>query len=277
MRSDFRGMTMLMKRLVLAAVLFGVAGCSDNNPAAPPGPDAQPPQDGQPPRDLTSPYKDMLTPGYYQAGAFKAEIDAFLGAVRQVRFGHPLKDTAGQVPSFSVPAMGNFGAGKGPTGTSQHHPAVDMHVANKATKVTLYAAHDGLVATYKNADKYRHYVSITREIKDAGGKAVGKLVTLYAHVDLDLDEAAALSLNGKKISSGEVVSRNLYAGTVGGAHLHFEVRYYRPADAGTESFYGLGSNKAFTEKSAGGWSYGFWDPAAGYGYADTKNHGLNLH
>ena len=65
---------------------------------------------------------------------------------------------------------------------------------------------------------------------------------------------------------------------MGGPHLHFEIRYYRENDTGYEEFYGSGTgpnaNLDFTEPSAGIWSYGFWNPDIGYGFADPRNHGL---
>ena len=60
----------------------------------------------------------------------------------------------------------------------------------------LVAAYDGVVATFRDAPKYRHYISITKIITDKDGKELGKLVTLYAHVELDLDEADGLVMDG---------------------------------------------------------------------------------
>lgn len=146
------------------------------------------------------------------------------------------------------------------------------------TKVALYAAHDGRVTTFRDAPKYRHYLAITKEVLDEAGESPGKLVTLYGHIDLDLNEADGLSLYGKEIRKGELMSRHLYSGTRGGPHLHFEVRYYRPGDAGDEAFYGLsmpGSDPAeLSVASAGPWTLGLWNPNVGYGYADPHNHGI---
>jgi hypothetical protein len=210
---------------------------------------------------------DMMTPAYYN-GELKAEADAFLAVCHNVKFHHPLEDTRGNVPTFTAPAWGSFGAGKGPTRTEQHHPATDL----KMDEVALYAAHDGVIVTVRDTPKYRNYISITQIIKDAKGKELGKLVTLYGHVDLDLDEADGLSMNGKRVKAGDLISKNLWSGTKGGPHLHLEIRYYRPSDNGTEEFYGFRQ----TVPGAGDWPYGKWNPDVGYGYGNPKSHGLIL-
>ncbi len=140
-------------------------------------------------------------------------------------------------------------------------------------KVAIYAAHDGVVATFRDAPKYRNYISITKIITDADGKELGKLVTLYAHVDLDLDEADGLLLDGTQVKAGDLISKNLWSGTRGSPHLHFEIRYYRPSDKGTEEFYGFRESVP----GAGDWPYGKWNPNVGYGYGDPKSHGLSFH
>ena len=91
----------------------------------------------------------------------------------------------------------------------------------------------------KDAPKYRQYLAITKDIVDGDGFLLGKLVTLYAHLDLDLDEADELLMNGQSVAPGDLISTHFYAGTVGGPHLHFEARYYRSNDIGNESYYGL--------------------------------------
>ena len=110
------------------------------------------------------------------------------------------------------------------------------------------------------------------------GTLLGRLVTLYGHIDLDLDEADGLSLDQKQIRKGDLVSRHLYSGTRGGPHLHFEIRYYRPGDAGDETFYGLSlpgsENAELSQASTGPWPLGNWNPNVGYGYADPHNHGI---
>ncbi len=223
--------------------------------------------------------EDLLTPEYYVSGEsspFREEVDGFLFCVRQERFHHPLANEAGETPAFNVPANGVFEAGRGPGGTAEYHGAVDLHVGNQATAVDLFAAHDGVVSTFRDAPRYRHYVAITKTVENCG-QMVGKLVTIYAHIDLDLDEADTLFLDGQYVSKGDLVSRNLYANTVGGPHVHFEVRYYRPGDVGDERFYGSpfgpgGGNPDLTEPSAGPWSFGFWNPGVGYGHANPQNH-----
>ena len=208
---------------------------------------------------------DMMTPAYYN-GDLEAEADAFLDACQRIEFHHPLENERGEKPSFDAPRWGVFGAGKGPTKTEQHHPATDL----KMDEVALYAAHGGMVATFRDAPKYRNYISITKIITDEDGEELGKLVTLYAHVDLDLDETDGLLLDGKTVEAGDLISQNLWSGTRGGPHLHFEIRYYRPTDDGTEEFYGFRQ----TVPGAGDWPYGKWDPKHGYGFGDPKTHGL---
>ncbi|MCK4998066.1 MAG: peptidoglycan DD-metalloendopeptidase family protein [Anaerohalosphaera sp.] len=231
---------------------------------------------------ISDDYHDMLTPGYYsvEGSPSSGEVNTFLYYARKERFHHPLENDSGQIPQFYVSAYGVFGAGKGPTGTSQHHPAVDIYIAQSENNTMIYAAHNGYTATYRDALKYRHYLSITKDIEDHNGQIIGRMVTLYAHIDLDLDEQDNIHLDGQYVNKGDLVSKNLYSGTMGGPHLHFEIRYYRPGELGTESFYGfvgpLGST-ILTEPSAGDWSYGYWDPYTGYGFAEPKNHGIFLY
>jgi len=224
---------------------------------------------------------DMLTPAYYHAeteSAFRVEVDRFIASVREVDIQHPLSTEAGGFPTYSIPEMGAFGALKGPNQDVQYHPAIDLYVEGRQSTVNLYAAHDGVVRTMRDLPKYRHAITITRDVFDSDGALLGKLVTLYGHVDLDLDTASGLLLNGQAVAAGDLISRHLYAGTMGGPHLHFEIRYYRPGDGGDEEFYGGRAgphgNPLFTEPSAGTWSYGFWHPTIGYGYADPRNHGI---
>ena len=170
---------------------------------------------------------------------------------------------------------GKFGAGIGRTQIVQYHPAIDMYMENGNTEVNIYAAHDGYVRIYRNAPKYRHFISITKDISDDSGKLLGKVVTIYGHVDLDLDSSQNIIIKNKQVHKGDLISKNLYHDTRGGPHLHFEVRYYRPSDNGDEEFYrfeDVEGKNIFTEPSAGQWEYGFWDPDTGYGYANPDNH-----
>lgn len=222
----------------------------------------------------------MYSPGYYGSDAdLKAKINAMAKQCHQVDFKHPLAQADGSLPSFKVYRWGSFGAVKGPQGKNQtHHPAMDFHVGNRSTNVTLHAAYEGRITTFRNAPKYRHYLALTRNITDKEGKLLGKLVTIYAHIDLDKDEADGIKLNGKDVRQGDVVSKHLYSGTRGGPHLHFEIRYYRPTDQGDETFYGMKlpfmRNSNLTAKSNGPWKLGYWNPEVGYGYADPRNFGI---
>ena len=222
---------------------------------------------------------DMLTPEYYLSSkgeTFKDEVDKFIGYVKKDTFWHPLRDVRGLVSEFIVPTNGEFGAGKGFDGTSQYHPAVDLHVDDNETNVNIYAAHNGYVSTVRDAPKYRQYVSITKDIKNDNDQIIGKLVSIYAHVDLDLDEAGSLFMDDKYVNKGDTISKHLYSGTVGGPHLHFEIRYYRASDIGNEEYYGSRSLD-LTEPSAGIWSYGYWNPKVAYGYGNPINYGLSFY
>jgi murein DD-endopeptidase MepM/ murein hydrolase activator NlpD len=218
-------------------------------------------------------FQDMLTPAYYNADAddpFRHEMNRAIYYFQREPLHHPLQDGTNSLPQFTVQAV--FGSTKG-WPPNQYHPAVDMRMGTGETAVELFAAHGGIVATYRDALKYRHYLSISKTIMDDNGQPVGMLVTLYAHIDLDLDEDDGLFMDGQTVAEGDLVSRHLYSDTVGGPHLHFEMRYYRPGDTGEENFYGIiGAN--LTEPSAGPWIYGKWDPTIGYGFGDPKNHGL---
>ena len=234
--------------------------------------------DSDPANDV---FHDMLTPAYYQSEpgeAFRDEVDRFIHFARQIPVQHPLADPGGRLPGFAISEMGSFGAPKGPRQDAQHHPAIDLYLLGRGTVVDLYAAHSGTVTTARDVDKYRHVLAITQEVIDDKGKLLGRVVTLYGHIDLDLDEADGLFMDGQTVEAGDRVSGHLYAETVGGPHLHLEIRYYRPDDRGTETFYGgrtgPGGNASLTEPAAGAWSYGYWDPEVGYGFADPRNHGI---
>jgi len=212
----------------------------------------------------------MLTPAYYEDDVIRQKVDALIAVCRKQTMHHPLVNPDGILTDYRTPDMGKFGAGKGPTRKEQHHPATDMHVGNRKTDVSIHAAHDGIVRTIREDPqrKYRHYITVTKTIKNDDGAELGKLTTVYGHVDLDLDEAQGLSMNGKVVNAGDLISKHLYAETRGGPHLHFEIRYYRPEDSGIEEFYG------FMQKvpGAGPWPWGKWDPDVGFGYGHSGNY-----
>jgi murein DD-endopeptidase MepM/ murein hydrolase activator NlpD len=226
---------------------------------------------GQYPNNEDGQYEDMLTPEYYNTpigGSFRLEVNKFVHFARQQPFQHPFKDSLGQIPTYTTGR--SFGEGLGPGGTGSHHPAFDYYVGS-STQVNMYAAHNGIVTISRDVERYRHYLSITTDIKDSLNNTIGKMVTFYAHIDLDLDSIDNINLDGQYVHKGDLVSKHLYSGTMGGPHLHFEIRYYRPTDAGIEDFYGgnVGGN---TTPSSGSWSYGFWNPGFGYGFAHPDNH-----
>lgn len=219
---------------------------------------------------------DMLTPEYYQtkrSDPFREKVDEFIDACQDVELHHPLKDEYGKCPDYRIPQRGGFGASKGRGRDLQHHPATDLHIENRETDANLYAAHGGVVSTVRNAPKYRHCITITKIITDKDGVELGKLVTLYGHVDLDLDEAEGLKLDGQTVEAGDLISKHLYEGTVGGPHLHFEIRYYRPEDKGNEEFYGFRQSAPSTSDD---FPLGKWNAEHGYGYGRPENHSLRL-
>jgi hypothetical protein len=134
-------------------------------------------------------YEDFLTPQYYHSGesaTFRNEVNEFVYFARQVPFQHPLQDSLGEIPVYTT--FRGFGDGIGPGGNDSHHPAIDYYIENRATLVNLYAAHNGYVNVSKDVSRYRHYLSITSDITDSLGVILGKMLSLYAHVDLDLDQ-----------------------------------------------------------------------------------------
>ena len=251
----------LMKNPIL---IFLVLICSSTSlPAQPDYPENE---DGS--------YGDLLTPEYYdtpEGEPFREEVNKMVWFARQTPFHHPLADSLGNLPAYMI--RRGFGDGTGFMKSTEHHPAYDFYIGNGVTDVSIYAAHDGFVRIQRNAEKYRHFLSITSDIIDSFGNSLGKMVCLYGHIDLDLDSMDGLELEGQFVQRGQLVSRHLYAETMGGPHLHFEIRYYRPTDAGTEEFYGWrGANPDLTVPSSGPWTFGHWDPDTGYGYAHPENH-----
>lgn len=216
-------------------------------------------------------YEDMLTPQYYNTpdgGDFRLELNEFVHFARIIPFQHPLQSPSGDLAAYTIKR--GFGAGIGSGGTGSHHPAIDYYL-NDDDSVSLYAACDGYVSIDKTVSRYRHFLSISSDVKDSTEVVIGKMLVIYAHIELDLDAADSLNLEGKYVKKGDLISKHLYSGTVGGPHLHFEIRYYRASDAGDEDFYG-GQVGDKTSPSAGSWSYGYWNPDIGYGYGHPFNH-----
>lgn len=218
--------------------------------------------------------QDFLTPNYYNTNEteLRDEVNEFIHFSRLEEYQHPFQNSNGDIITYSTNRQ--FGTGIGLGGTSQHHPAIDLHPSNPLD-VALYATHEGIVNTYRDNPKYRHHLTITKEIKDSDNNSIGKLVTLYAHIDLDLDESQAIELDGLFVNKGDLISENLYSGTMGGAHLHFEFRFYRNSEIGNEEFYSWQNSGAYTAQSTGTlWSYGYWDPSTGYGFGNPINFGI---
>jgi len=218
-------------------------------------------------------FQDFLTPSYYNVNEtnLRDEINKFIHFARLESYQHPFQNSNGDIAPYSITRA--FGTGIGMGGTSQHHPAIDLHPDNPSS-IIIYAAHEGIVNTYRDSPKYRHYLTITKEIKDSENNSVGKLVTLYAHIDLDLDENQSIQLNGIYVNKGDLISKNLYSDTVGGPHLHFEIRFYRSSETGNEDFYNWQNTAYYTTQSSGIWSYGYWNPNIGYGFGNPINFGI---
>ena len=217
-------------------------------------------------------YQDFLTPEYYESNTgdpLRSDINKIVYFARKGAFLHPLSES-GILPEYSIPGNGMFQAVKGSGQDGQYHPAVDFHISGRRTEVPIFASFSGDVVTFRDAPKYRHYLSLSKPLRDFEGNELGKMVLIYAHVDLDLDEAEGLFLNGKTVQQGDIISQNLYSDTVGAPHLHFEIRYYRPGDLGTETFYGGFPN--FITPSGGPWTQGYWDTKTGFGFAHPSNH-----
>ncbi len=215
-------------------------------------------------------YQDFLTPNYYNTNEndLRDEINKLIHFARLENYQHPFQNSNGNIAPYSITR--EFGVGIGINGTSQHHPAIDLHPDNPSS-INIYATHEGIVNTYRDSPKYRHYLTITKEIKDSENNSIGKLVTIYAHIDLDLDESQSIKLNGVYVNKGDLISKNLYSGTAGGPHLHFEIRFYRNSEIGNEDFYNWENTTIYTTQSSGIWSYGYWNPNVGYGYGNPIN------
>ena len=217
-------------------------------------------------------FQDLLTPNYYNTDntSLRNEINKYIYFARLIEYNHPFRNPEGQINATYTIGK-DFGF---VTNGAQYHPALDMH-PNNPTDVTLYAAHDGIIHTYRDSPKYRHHLSITKDIYDDENNLLGKLVSIYAHIDLDEDEGNNLFMNGTEVSKGDVVSENLYSGTVGGPHLHLEIRFYRKDENSDEEFYHWQQNSTYTTPSSGIWTYGYWNPNIGYGYGNPENMGIN--
>ncbi len=217
-------------------------------------------------------FQDLLTPNYYNTNNtnLRNEINKFIHFARLINFEHPFENPNGQInTTYTIGKYFGF-----VTNGVQYHPAIDMHPSN-TVDITLYAPYDGVVRTYRDNPKYRHYLSITKDVYDDENNILGKLVTIYAHIDLDKDENNNLYMDGTQVNQGDIVSKNLYSETVGGPHLHFEIRFYRDNENIDEDFYYWQQNETYTIPSSGIWSYGYWNPNIGYGYGNPENMGIN--
>ena len=99
-------------------------------------------------------------------------------------------------------------------------------------------------------------------------RSVGKVSTVYAH----LSDTYTYG-QGNGVYKGEHIGWTGNTGHSTGEHLHFEIRYYRTGDQGTEKFYRSVQQGPWTSPSQGGYD-GYWNPNVGYGYGNPKNHDL---
>ena len=97
-RLNIRKIVNLYNLVILIALIL-VSGCSTDNALD---------------NDNDS-YQDMLTPDYYNSennDSFRSEENNFIEQVRKEEFHHPLENSSGQIPAFTVPSIGEFGAGR---------------------------------------------------------------------------------------------------------------------------------------------------------------------
>ncbi|MFT6338405.1 MAG: hypothetical protein ACJATI_005178 [Halioglobus sp.] len=207
-------------------------------------------------------YQDLLTLEYYDTpnggDSFRDEVNKYVHFARQIPFLHPLANANGTFPAILVTR--EFGDIVGQAGNTEYHNAPDMKVVgSNDTTVTLFASINGIINTYRDALKYRDYSTITQNVEDSLGGILGKIVVLYGHLDLNLDSLDNRNLDGEYINQGDTISNHLYSETEGSTHLHFEIRYYRNIDNGTERYYGKPNGfPNFTDPSTAPWSHGEW-------------------
>ncbi|MCF6308755.1 MAG: hypothetical protein L3J09_12505, partial [Flavobacteriaceae bacterium] len=72
-------------------------------------------------------YQDFLTPNYYNTNEtdLRDEINKFIHFARLEDYQHPFQNPNGDIAPYSKNRV--FGTGIGMGGTSQHHPAIDIH------------------------------------------------------------------------------------------------------------------------------------------------------
>lgn len=211
---------------------------------------------------------DFISPDYYNAtkdDSIREAINEILYRSRRDGLHHPLQGKT--LPNYTI--FRDFCDVVGRNPNYQYHPARDFYVENKATEVGIYASHDGIVDTCTSIARYRHNISITKTIFNDKGIELAKLTTVYAHVDLDLNTIKLTA--GDSVKRGDIICSHLYSGTMGGPHLHFEIRFYDKTAKGLEDFYAWN----FNTPSAGPWQYGKWDTSIGIAYGNPSNYITN--
>lgn len=82
-------------------------------------------------------------------------MNTFIHFARLQSLRHPLESPTGQIPDYTTPSNGEFGATKGTFPNEEHHPAIDIHLVGDLENVNMYACSDGIAHTYKNGLLYR--------------------------------------------------------------------------------------------------------------------------
>lgn len=217
-------------------------------------------------RDQTSKtYKDSMNPKYWSGDDFAKEADKMIKSAQKIKFYYPVSKDYSITSRFAAPR------GEG------IHTGVDIGVPENKE---VYAAHDGYVkmAGWENPNNqsqgYGKRVYLMRHVYDDYGINVGKLTTLYAHlnrIDVSVNDWLPHPLMGNPNDAKIGLSGNTGHST--GPHLHFEIRYYRPGDGGTEPFYSRNSKSGWIEGTRED-NKGYWNSDIGYGFGDPRNHGL---
>ena len=216
-----------------------------------------------------SEFDDMINPAHYTDDGYTDEIVEFLYYAHQMDFYDPIS-TEDHVISTN---FGSFGSLKGRAPNYEYHPAIDLKVDNNETIVNIYAVFDGLVKVYTDQAKYRDMLTLETEVRNDNGDLLGSILIIYAHIDVADDLLDNMNPDKQDVQKGDTLSMNLYEGTVGGPHLHFEIRYYLNTDdisGGYFEYYGSKMN--FDLPSESPWEYGYWSSTNGIGFGNPKNH-----
>jgi len=231
---------------------------------------------------------DMLNPQYYnssKSSSFRKEVNKFVHFARDQ---YQMMDPLYYSDSYTVSS--EFMEDRG----SKLHAGVDLaplpgeYVSYSDWQAYdmpeewgywVNAAHDGYMKVRRELQGYGQSIYISDTVFDDRNKAIGKVTTVYGHLDKDyMDEYAGWDNEGDYVNEGYEIGYMGNTGTSSGAHLHFEIRYYKPGANGTETYYG--STSAGGRSRDGSHNYngvafkGYWNDSYGYGYGNPTNHGL---